>query len=150
MKLIVAHAKGNAIGHKDKLPWNCPADMKFFISKSKEHINLLMGRVTSSGIGTLKGRNIYTLGTGCDFVSVSEVIDFNVKNPLLICGGAAVYKSLLKYVDVIYVTELDIEVPNADTFFPSYKEEFVLSEIIEEGISNNIPYKISKFVRSKI
>ena len=151
MILIVAHANNNVIGSKNRLPWKCPADMSFFISKSKEYKNLLMGSVTASGIGALKDRNILVLGTSenTDFKNVGEVIEYNKNNQLLICGGAAVYESLLPYVNKILVTQLDIHITDGDSFFPEYENDFEEINVIEEGISNNIPYRILEMTRKK-
>ncbi|MCF2903202.1 dihydrofolate reductase [Pseudoalteromonas sp. OFAV1] len=149
MELIVAHANNFAIGKNNRLPWKCPADMKFFVAKSKEKVDLLMGKTTANGIGILPERNIHILSTTTEgaLASIEEVLAFNKDTPLLICGGADVYRQFLPYVSRMYVTSLDVDIDGADTFFPDYTAEFEETLVIDEGESNNITYKISVFER---
>lgn len=150
MDMIVAHANNFAIGANNRLPWKCPADMAFFVKTSKAYQHLLMGRVTAEGLPPLKGRTIHTLSRkpNANFTSVEQALDFDKETPLLVCGGAEVYKACLPYTTTLYVTKLYIDVPDADTYFPSeYAFQFNYAEVIEEGVSNGINYTIEKWVR---
>lgn len=148
--MIVAHGNNFAIGANNRLPWKCPADMNFFIKTSKAYRHLLVGRVTANGLPLLEGRVLYTLSRqgNADFSSIKEVIEFDRDVPLLVCGGAEVYRACLPHITTLYVTTLYIDVPNADTYFPSeYVRNFRQVEIIKEGLSNGINYTIKKMVR---
>lgn len=149
MDMIVAHANNRAIGANNKLPWKCPADMAFFVKTSKQYKHLLMGSVTASGIPPLKDRLVYVLSRkgDADFYDTEMARIFDEKTPLLVCGGAQVYKATMSLVDTLYVTKLTIDVDGADTFFPAYEDDFKLIETIEEGVSNDIPYSIQKWKR---
>lgn len=149
MDMIVAHANDYAIGSKNRLPWNCPADMKFFVKVSKQYQNLLMGRVTASGIGQLPERKIYTLGktADCSFKSPLDALNFAKLNPLLVCGGAMVYREFLTHTKNLYVTCIDIDVDDADSFFLPYEHLFSSCQTLDEGISNGMAYRIKKLSR---
>ena len=147
--MIVAHTNNRAIGVNNTLPWKCPADMAFFVKISKQYKHLLMGRVTASGLPSLKNRTVYVMSrkSHADFCNIEEVRIFDKKTPLLVCGGAQLYKSSIELVDTLYVTQLSIDIEGADTFFPEYEDTFTKIETIEEGVSNGIPYSIQKWKR---
>jgi dihydrofolate reductase len=54
---------------------------------------------------------------------------------------------MLPYVSKILVTQLDIDITDGDSFFPEYENDFEEVNIIEEGVSNNIPYRILEMAR---
>lgn len=133
---------GYPIGRNGKLPWyRCAEDLAWFKEVTMGH-PIIMGRKTYESIGRLlPGRlNIiisrksdlelpkyekYGDGEGVIVKSFEEAISIAVENgeKAFIIGGGSIYKYAIEndYVDNIYIDELNIEVEDADTFFPDFK-----------------------------
>ncbi len=56
-----------------------------------------------------------------EFLATDNPLLIN-KNEVFVIGGASVYQQGLKYADKLYLTIIDKEFPEADTFFPNYSE----------------------------
>jgi len=151
MKAIVAHAHDKVIGVGNKLPWHIPEDLRFFKKYTIENPELLMGKNTYLSLGrdVLPGRNIHILSSTVSesphynvFRNVEEVLSSSVFDDLVVCGGMMVYRELLPFIDELIVTEIDLKV-EGDTFFPSYTDQFMPVETIEEADL----YKIKRWAR---
>ena len=104
--LVVATARGGAIGRGNTLPWRLPEDLKRFRAITLGHA-VVMGRRTWDSIGrSLPGRT-------------NIVISRDPDQPAMVIGGAQVYALALPLATVAYVTEIDLDVPDADAFFPA-------------------------------
>lgn len=129
--LIVARAEGGAIGRDGDIPWYAPEDLKLFQRETKGGA-LIMGRRTweSLPVKPLKDRlNIVvsrdaTL-TEYTVTSVEEAIALaqSHKMPRIYgIGGASIYAAMLPLADRLMLTEVDLGVSDADTFFPDIDE----------------------------
>lgn len=126
---IVAYGKNREIGKDNQIPWYLPNDLKWFKKATLNH-TVLMGRKNFDSIGKplpkrtniIVTRNPFFLASGCLVVhSVEEGIEWAEKNDideLFIIGGEQIYRLCIPYYDKLYITEIDIEVPGADIFFP--------------------------------
>ena len=159
LTMIAAHAKNNVIGAGNRLPWRCPADMAYFSKTSKSYRHILMGTTTAKGIGHLPDREIHkfsrtpnrTTDSGeLTFTTVEDVLSFNKHAPLLVCGGQQVYTVFLPYASTLLLTQLDIDVCDGDAWFPHYTSIFDAKRIIEQGVSNNIPYRVVEYTRKPL
>lgn len=131
ISLIVARDKNGAIGRGNDIPWHLPEDLKFFMRETMGGA-VIMGRNTweSLPVKPLKNRlNIVVSTKGVDhdhvFATLEEAIDFarsEKRARLYGVGGAGIYKAMLPLADRLLVTEVDIEVPDADTWFPEFDE----------------------------
>lgn len=138
--LIVARDRKGAIGKGNEIPWYAPEDLAFF---KRETLGgaCIMGRNTwdSLPFKPLKNRmNIVVSSQGVDhehvFASLDEAIAFayaSANHRIYGMGGAAIYKAMLPLADRLLITEVDVDVEDADTFFP----EFDPSEWYEVGRS---------------
>lgn len=127
--LIAARAKGSAIGKDGDMPWHLPEDLKFFMRETMGGA-VIMGRRTwdSLPVKPLKNRlNIVVTSQGCAAEHCVGSIDaalelahsmgyFRVYG----MGGAGIYGAMLPIADRLCLTEVDLEVDGADTFFPSF------------------------------
>jgi len=122
--LIVAKATNNAIGHKNKLLWQLPADLKHFKDITMG-FPIIMGRKTYESIGrALPGRqnivisrNTQFKAPGCVLVtSLEEALSIANKDKVFIIGGGEVYAQALPLAKNMFVTEVGTT-PPADTFF---------------------------------
>lgn len=127
LALIVAMARGDAIGHGNALPWRIPEDLQRFKALTLGHA-LIMGRKTHESIGRpLPGRrNVVVSRTakhlaGCEVVpSLDAALALVKDDPLpFVIGGAQLYAEALPQVTQLYLTAIDRQV-EADVFFPAF------------------------------
>lgn len=146
MQMIVAVDRRWAIGNKGSLLVSIPADHRMFREKTEGKI-LIYGRKTLatfplqqplSGGGrrnlVLSGNLNYTV-RGAEVVhSIEELLACTQDedpDDLMVIGGASVYRQLLPYCDLAFVTKVD-RVYEADAFCPNLDED-PQWELFEEG-----------------
>lgn len=127
LALIVAMGRGRAIGKAGHLPWHKPADLVRFKALTLGH-SVIMGRKTYESIGrALPGRRNIVLTRDetlhfPDCVMVSSLaralcLVEDDEMPFVI-GGASVYALALPVASHLFLTEIPMDVPGADAFFP--------------------------------
>lgn len=127
--LIVARAQGGAIGKGGTIPWNAPEDLAFFQRETTGGA-VIMGRNTwdSLPFKPLKNRlNIVVSSGDPDAPLVCRSVEAAIAaaeaaghRRLYGIGGAAIYAALLPRGDRLLITEVAVDVPGADTFFPAF------------------------------
>lgn len=127
--MIAAMASNRVIGKNNEMPWHLPEELAYFkkITMGKP---IVMGRNTFESIGRpLPGRqNIVVTRNpnlsidGVTVVhSVDEAIDVaNDCDELMIIGGAMLYEHMLPRADILYLTDIELEV-EGDAYFPDYQ-----------------------------
>jgi dihydrofolate reductase len=124
--IIVATSKNNVIGRDGGIPWHLSADLKRFKSLTTGH-PIVMGRRTFESIGRpLPGRRNIVISNsvnaieGCDVIkSVDDLLnDKSLDGMIFIIGGGEIYKQFLPYAKKVYLTEVETEIADGDTFFP--------------------------------
>lgn len=127
--LIAARARGGAIGKDNDIPWYAPEDLGFF---KRETLGgaIIMGRNTwdSLPFKPLKNRlNLVVTTQGCDaefqFSTLQAAIDMahdSGYRRLYGIGGQQIYASLLPQADRLLLTEVELDIEGADTFFPEF------------------------------
>ncbi|NND07517.1 MAG: dihydrofolate reductase [Saprospiraceae bacterium] len=161
LSAIAACSSNRAIGKNNALPWHLPADMKYFMRTTKGH-HVIMGKNTFESLGSpLKNRiNIiithdpFYAASGTVVVhSLQEAIDIAQaagEEEAYIIGGAQIYTQSLDLIDLLYLTEIDVHIEDADAFFPKIaldKWELV-SEVVNDPDDRN-PYKYTFKVLKK-
>ena len=142
ISIIVAVAKGGAIGKEGKMPWKIPGEQRQFKDLTTGHV-VVMGRtsyeeivhplpnrtnIVVSKTKVFSGENLYTVK------SLKEAIERAGQEEIFIAGGAEIFQKALPLADKIYMTSVDMEVPDADRFFPDFpKEEYKREEIEKVG-----------------
>lgn len=126
---IVAIDKNFAIGKDGKLPWHYPADLKFFKQTTTGNA-IVMGWTTWESIGKpLPNRFNIVLSRKAELVETENVMLVRDKEPVLklaksfnrdvfIIGGSQIFKTFADEIDKWFVTEIPIEVQDADVFMP--------------------------------
>ena len=126
---IVAQARGRAIGRDNQIPWHLPADLAWFKKCTLGH-HIVMGRKCFESIGRPLPRRtnvVITRDPGFDAPgtivvrSVEEAIETcraGGENEAFIIGGGQIYLQTMRFWDKIYLTDVELEVPDADVFFP--------------------------------
>ncbi len=127
ISIIAAIGKNSELGKKNALLWSLPADMKHFRETTKGH-TVIMGQKTFESIGCpLPNRRNIVLTQDKNFKTDGIEIVYSVKEAenLLdkdmenfVIGGGMIYKLFIDKADRLYITHVDAEFSDADTFFP--------------------------------
>lgn len=152
--LIVARSKNNVIGKNGEIPWRIKGEQKQFKELTTGNV-VIMGRKSYDEIGhplpnretivvsrsqIYEGENLRTAS------SVKEAIEMAKDKDVFIAGGCGVYKEGIPYVDVMYITEVDLEVEDGDTFFPEFNpDEFEVS--VGETLGDEIKFTRMTYTR---
>lgn len=148
ISVIVAVGKNREIGKKNQLLFDIPEDMQRFKEVTKGH-SVVMGDKTFESIGKpLPNRKniVVTLdknykAPGCETrYSLDEVLQEAKESDeeIFIIGGGQIYKLSLPHAQKLYITEVEAEVPDADTYFPDYSD---FKKVIYEKDSSDDNYK---------
>jgi len=134
ISIICIIAKNRAIGYKNKLLYDIPEDMKHFQKITTSHV-VIMGEKTFHSMNDrpLPDRiNIVMTQdesfTSCHCLvarSLEEALDMakaHNKGEIFFIGGGMIYKLALPIADKLYLTVVDDEPKQADTFFPDYSQ----------------------------
>lgn len=130
--LIVARAKNKAIGRNGTIPWQVPEDLKFF---QRETLGgaLIMGRNTWDSLPFKplpKRLNIVVSSNP----NAGDIVVPTMQAAVALAsehgyqriygiGGAGIYREMLPLAQRLLISEVDIDVPDADTFFPDIIED---------------------------
>ena len=156
LALIVAHTRNRVIGRDGRLPWNIPGDLHRFRDLTMGNA-VIMGRVTYEEIGhPLPGRlNIVVSRTQryegknlCTASSLDEAIALAGNRDAFVSGGARLFAEALNLVDVMYVTEIDADVPG-DVFFPKF-DASAFDRRVEARFDGELPYEYVTYTRRKL
>ena len=136
--LIAARDRNGAIGKDNEIPWYAPEDLAFFKRETMGGA-CIMGRNTwdSLPFKPLKNRlNLVVSSQGVDhehvFATLDGALSFAEQNPyarIYGMGGFGIYDAMMPMADRLLITEVDVEVEGAETFFP----EFDPAEWVELG-----------------
>ncbi len=152
LSAIVATANKRVIGNKNSLPWRLPEDLQYFkqVTMGKP---LIMGRLTFESLGKpLPGRPhvVVTRQNHWSYpgVDVAHSLEAAIEkayclaqemevDEVMVVGGANVYHQALPLLEVIYKTEIKLDV-EGDAWFPE------LDSNVWEEQERSGPYKSEK------
>lgn len=128
ISIIAAIGKNNELGKKNTLLWDLPVDMKHFRETTRGH-TVIMGQKTFESIGRpLPNRRNIVVTREDSFqaegVEISKSLEdtlasfANSKEEVFVIGGGQIYKQSIDKADRLYVTHVDMEDKDADTYFP--------------------------------
>ncbi|MGN1173470.1 MAG: dihydrofolate reductase [Muribaculaceae bacterium] len=132
--IIVAVANGGAIGRGGDLLYPISADLKRFKSQTMGNV-IIMGRKTFESLpkGALPGReNVvitrnadYQAANVCVFTDLKSAIDAKTAEDkdVFIIGGGEIYRQSLQYATNLYITHIQADAAEADTFFPEIEPD---------------------------
>ncbi|MBR9841975.1 MAG: dihydrofolate reductase [Rhodobacteraceae bacterium] len=147
ISLIVARDRNGAIGKENTIPWHAPEDMKAF---QRETLGgaIIMGRHTwdSLPVKPLKSRMniVVTRQAGLaehQVESVEEAVEMAHAagyRRVYGIGGAGIYAAMMPLAQRLLVTEVDMTVEGADTFFPEFGVE-TWREIGQHALRDEAP-----------
>ena len=133
ISIIVAITRNNAIGRSGDLLFHISEDLKQFKAVTMGH-PIIMGRKTFESFpnGALPGRRNIIItrqedysANGIELVnSLQSAIDaVTDTDEAFVIGGGEIYRQALPLCSRLYLTEIDAEIADADTFFPEINRE---------------------------
>ena len=151
ISIIAAYSKNRVIGYKGKIPWKIKGEQLWFKELTLNHV-VIMGRKTYESIGKPLENRLNIVVTSTLFFdeenlksvkSLKEALSLIKDKEAFIIGGQRLYEEALPIVDVMYITEIDLEV-KGDTYFPSFDENKYQKTIIKE-VNDKISYRYIKY-----
>ena len=162
VSIIAAVGKNRELGAAGDLVWRSKADLKRFREITTGH-PVLMGRKTFESLPKLLPERLHLVVTreaGPEFFKahglaadapvkvihdLGEVLDDyraeEETEELFVIGGGMIYAQALAAADKLYLTEVDKEFPEADTFFPEFEKGLYEKEIIKKGEDDGVKYQ---------
>lgn len=144
ISMIAAIGKNNELGKGNDLIWHFKEDMKFFKETTMGH-SVIMGRKTFESLPkALPGRknivitrdSAYSADGICTVSSPEEAIAAADTGEVFIIGGGCIYNLFLPKADKLYLTEIEAEEPDADTYFPDFdKNDYTKKEIAHYDVN---------------
>ena len=141
--LIAARSINNVIGKNGIIPWKIEGEQKQFKELTTRNV-VIMGRKTYEEIGRpLPNRKTIVVSNTVDYEdenlttvsSLKEAIEkgLSENKDVYIAGGYGVYKEAIPFVDVMYLTEVQLVVEDGDVFFPEFNEADFEKAVRETG-----------------
>lgn len=157
-KLIaILHADRNwGIGKKNDLMFHLPKDMKYFRTTTKGH-TVIMGENTLLSFPEskpLKNRTniVLSMDKNHDYEGVINVHTFEEflhqteealrTDDVFVIGGASIYRQMLPYVDLVYLTKVDAD-GNAEVYFENLDKDKQFRLIDQTPYEDDNGYRIS-------
>lgn len=138
VSMIAAVGRNLELGKNNDLIWHFKEDMKFFKDTTMGH-TVVMGRKTFESLPkALPGRKNIVISSNSEYqaqgatvvTSVDEALRIADNEEIFVIGGGKIYSEFLPYADNLYLTEIDAECPDADTYFPQFNKADYIKEII--------------------
>ncbi len=152
--LIVARSKNNVIGKNGNIPWKIKGEQKQFRELTTGNV-VIMGRKSYEEIGhPLPNRMNIVVSTTTEYQGDNLVSVKSLEDALLlakgrdvyISGGYGLFKEALQIVDKMYITEVDLNIEDGDTFFPEFDiNDFEV--LIGETLGEEVKYTRTFYVR---
>ena len=160
ISILVAVSQNNVIGFNGQLPWQLPADMKYFRELTIGH-HVIMGRKTYDSIKNplsyrtniviTRQRDLQLEGVivSNDLESAFKKCEEGEETECFVIGGADIIKQCLDKADKIYLTTIyhDFE---GDTYLPKMditKWKETKNEYHESDENNQYNYSFKTFVK---
>ena len=152
--LIVARSINNVIGKNGRIPWKIEGEPQQFKELTTGNV-VVMGRKTYEEIGhPLPNRKTIVISNTCKYEadglttvhSLKEALELAEGQDVFIAGGYALYKEALPYVDVMYITEVQLVVEDGNVFFPDFNaDDFEVT--VGETLGDKIKYARTVYKR---
>ena len=126
ISMIVARSRNHVIGRDNQMPWKISADLQFFKRVTMGH-PVIMGRKTWESIGRpLPGRRNIVVSRNADYKATGGELVGSLDEALnslsefarvFVIGGEQLFTQAFPKADRLYITEIDMDVDDGDTFF---------------------------------
>ncbi|GAC82977.1 dihydrofolate reductase [Gordonia paraffinivorans NBRC 108238] len=131
--------KGAAIGRDNTIPWRVPEDLARFKELTLGH-PVIMGRKTWDSLPPrfrpLPGRTNIVVTRNPDWSAEGALVARSVDAALALAdddsvsviGGGEIYRAAMEHATELCVTEIDVDVEEADAFAPGIGPEWTVAE----------------------
>lgn len=126
ISMIVARTRNHVIGRDNQMPWKISADLQFF-KKVTMGYPVIMGRKTWESIGRpLPGRRNIVVSRNTELqLAGAEVVNsldaaldtLSEVARVFVIGGEQLFTQAFPKADRLYITEIDLDINDGDTFF---------------------------------
>lgn len=149
ISMIAAIGRNNELGKDNDLIFHFKSDMKFF-RETTTGSTVVMGRKTFESLPkVLPNRRNIVISRNEDLKiegaevcqSVDEALGLCKNDNVFVIGGGKIYAEFLKYADKLYLTEIEADCPEADTFFPEFDKSQWKREVLAEHNENGVDFK---------
>ena len=147
--MIAAIGRNNELGKDNDLIFHFKSDMKFF-RETTTGSTVVMGRKTFESLpkvlanrrNVVISRNENLKIDGAEVCkSVAEALELCKNDNVFVIGGGKIYAEFLEYADRLYLTEIEADCPEADTFFPEFDKTRWNREVLAEHNENGVDFK---------
>lgn len=164
--MVWAQARNGAIGRAGEMPWHIPEDLRHF-KKVTQGAPVIMGRNTweslPSRVRPLPGRTNIVVTRTLGYNAPGAIVTTSVEQALeharqhrdeagevcWVMGGGQIYRAAMPHATELWVTRIELDVPDADTFAPDIDTSWVLNWQSETGVSENgTSFVFEQWVRS--
>ena len=151
---ITARGLKGEIGANNKLLWNIPEDLQFFKESTLGHV-VLMGRNTYESLPKkLSRRIVVNVSSVKGRISITDYLSWAVSqccedlntNQIFIAGGAKLYNSTFDITDELWITQVEKEYPEADTYY-HIPDGFKMIEEVYGDHCKDVGYSFQKWVK---
>lgn len=153
LSMIAALGRNRELGKGNDLLWKIPDDLRRFKELTAGH-PIIMGRKTYESLPKrpLPGRTNIVITRDTKWTSEGALVASSLDEAIgmaafseggeetFVIGGAQIYALALPHADKLYLTLIDAEAPDADTFFPEYENEFRRETRREEREREGLKY----------
>ncbi|MBR3269858.1 dihydrofolate reductase [Candidatus Saccharibacteria bacterium] len=153
--IIAAVGKNRELGKKGDLIFHLKDDMKFFRETTSGH-KIVMGRKTWESLPSKLPNRTNIVVTSRDLEGPDEIVhDINefitdnkdTDEEIFIIGGGKIYAEFLPVASKIYLTEVDAEDKEADTYFPEFDKTKFDRKVIKKGSQDDLTFDICLYQR---
>ena len=140
--------ENNLIGNNNDLPWQLPADLKYFKTQTVNK-TILMGRKTCESLpfvlpkrrNVVLTRNINFSRQGFEIIHKLDSIN-DLDDEIMVIGGAMIYKLLMPYANKLLITKIHQKF-KGDTHFEWNKKDWKLTDRIDNKADDKNKYDYS-------
>lgn len=160
---IAVTNKNRAIGFQNNLLWRIPPDLEHFKKITAGHTVIMggntflsLGRPLPNRVNIVITKNKDFSAPGCILVfspeealnraKIEEKKNANPQKEIFVIGGASIYTQMLPHVEKLYLTIVDDEPAEVDTYFPDYSEFKITNESAPQEY-NGLKYKFIELAR---
>lgn len=148
ISIIAAVGRNYELGRNNDLIWHFHKDMVFF-RETTTGATVLMGRKTFESLPKAlpKRRNIVItndknyIAEGAEVChSVDDALELCKNDNVFVIGGGKIYQQFIDMADSLYLTEVEAECDDADTYFPTFNKADYSREVLAEHEENGIKF----------
>lgn len=155
ISIIAAVGRNNELGKGNDLIWHFHKDMVFFRTVTTGS-TVVMGRKTFESLPKAlpKRRNIVITSDenykaeGAEVChSIEEALKLCKNDRVFVIGGGKIYEQFISLADNLYLTEIEAECADADTYFPAFNKADYKKELLAENEENGIKFNHIRYFK---